>query len=356
VKAVWLEATGAPLEIREVPDPVITPSGVVVRVLAVRVPSYTRRVFDGTLGYDLPTPLIPGPACIGQVECVGQDVFDVAVGDVVLCNSFLSSGDLTRSPDEILIAWTGTGSERSLSMQKLWRHGSYAELALYPARCLTVLPEGTQFERTLLPFLASLAIADGGLQRGGLEAGQVVVINGATGQLGGAAVLLALARGAARVVATGRNEKRLKTLAEINRRVMIHGLRGDREQDAISIRYLANGPIDLVVDYLADTQTPDPTLAGFDVLRLGGTMILVGGVRHALALPYAQIMRRQLTIRGSFMFDRPGALQAWNLVRSGAVDLSKVRAFSFPLQDMEQAIDMAMTLGGLDYALLLPNG
>jgi threonine dehydrogenase-like Zn-dependent dehydrogenase len=158
------------------------------------------------------------------------------------------------------------------------------------------------------------------------------------------------------VVATGRNEQRLKTLAEINRRVVIHGLRSDREQDAISIRNLANGPIDLVVDYLADTPTPDPTLAGFDVLRLGGTMILVGGVRHALALPYAQIMRRQLTIRGSFMFDRAGALQAWNLVRNGAVDLSKVRASSFPLQDIEQAIDMAMTLGGLDYALLLPNG
>ena len=187
MKAVWLETAGAPLEIREVPDPVVTPSGVVVRVLAVRVPSYTRRVFDGTLGYDFPTPLIPGPTCIGQVECVGQDVFDIAVGDVVLCNSFLSSGDLARSPDEILIAWTGTGSERSLLMQKLWRHGSYAELALYPARCLTVLPEGRQFERTLLPFLASLAIADGGLQRGSLEAGQVVVINGGTGQLGGAA-------------------------------------------------------------------------------------------------------------------------------------------------------------------------
>ena len=69
MKAVWLETAGAPLEIREVPDPVVTPSGVVVRVLAVRVPSYTRRVFDGTLGYDLPTPLIPGPTCIGQVEC-----------------------------------------------------------------------------------------------------------------------------------------------------------------------------------------------------------------------------------------------------------------------------------------------
>ncbi len=356
MKAVWLEAVGAPVEIREVPDPVVTPGGVVVRVLAVRVPSYTRKVFDGTLGYDLPTPFIPGPTCIGQVACVGDDVFDIAVGDVVLCNSYLSLGDFAGSPDEILIGWTGSGSERSRAMQQRWRHGSFAELAQYPAQCLTVLPDGMRFDRTRLPFLASLAIADGGLRRGSLEAGQVVVINGATGQLGGAAVLLALSRGAARVVATGRNAQRLKTLAEINPRVVIHRLSGEREQDASSIRHLAQGPIDLVVDYLADAPAPVPALAGFDVLRVGGTLILVGGVRQTLAFPYAQIMRRQLTIRGSFMFDRAGAIQTWNLVRSGAVDLSKVRAFDFPLGDIERAMDKAMTLGGLDYALLLPNG
>ena len=356
MKAVWLEAVGKALEIRDVPEPVVTSSGVIVRVLAVRVPSYTRRVFDGTLGYDLLTPLIPGPACVGQVECVGDDVFDIGVGDVVLCNSLLSSGDQVGSPDEILMGWTGTGSERSRAMQRRWRHGSFAELAHYPAQCLTVLPNGAQFDRTLLPFLASLAIADGGLRRGGLEAGQVVVIHGATGQLGGSAVLLALARGAARVVAIGRNEQRLKMLAEIDGRVVTHVFSGDRERDTTAIRRVAKGPIDLVVDYLADTPTPNPTLAGLHALRLGGTLILVGGVRQTLPLQYAQVMRHKLTIRGSFMFDRSGALQTWNLMCSGALDLSKVDAFPFALQDIEEAMDTAMKLGGLEYALLLPNG
>jgi NADPH:quinone reductase-like Zn-dependent oxidoreductase len=90
-------------------------------------------------------------------------------------------------------------------MQRIWRNGSFAEKALYPASCLTVLPEAREWDRPeLLAFLASLAIADGGLRRGELRGGQTVVVNGATGNLGGAAVLAALARGAARVVATGR--------------------------------------------------------------------------------------------------------------------------------------------------------
>ena len=93
MKAAWLTAIGAPLEIREFPDPVAAVSGVVVRVLAVRVPSYTRKVIDGSLGYDIHPPFIPGPTCIGHVESIGEDVFNIAAGDVVLCNSLLSSGE-----------------------------------------------------------------------------------------------------------------------------------------------------------------------------------------------------------------------------------------------------------------------
>src|SRR4051812_26359944 len=111
MRAVWLEAVGRPVQVVDRPNPVVRASGVVVRVEAVRVPSYTREVFQGALGYDLPTPLTPGPACIGRVVAVGEDVFDFAPGQFVLCNSILSSGDLEAKRDEILIGWTGANTE-----------------------------------------------------------------------------------------------------------------------------------------------------------------------------------------------------------------------------------------------------
>lgn len=46
-----------------------------------------------------------------------------------------------------------------------------------------------------------------------LQAGETVVINGATGSFGSAAVAVALAMGAARVIATGRNSAALDALA-----------------------------------------------------------------------------------------------------------------------------------------------
>jgi alcohol dehydrogenase len=65
VRAVVLEDVGEPVRVGTVPDPELVPGGVVVRVVAVRIPSYTEDVFTGTLAYDLPTPLVPGPTCIG---------------------------------------------------------------------------------------------------------------------------------------------------------------------------------------------------------------------------------------------------------------------------------------------------
>ncbi|HVY16018.1 MAG TPA: medium chain dehydrogenase/reductase family protein [Rhodopila sp.] len=355
MKAVWLETTGSPLQIVDRPEPKASPDGVVVAVRAVRVPSYTRQVVDGTLGYDLPTPLVPGPACIGRIEQTGSNVFGLKVGQWVLCNSLLSSGDVSGSSDEILIGWTGNGTARSQEMQRAWRHGSFAEMAHYPETCLTPLLGAEAIDIARLPFLASLAIAAGGLDRGELSAGQTVIVNGATGQLGSAAILFALARGAARVVAVGRNADKLKSLAQRSRRIESFVSSGERGRDAARLRELCGGGADLVADYLGRVPSPAMTLAAIDALKVGGTAVLVGGVRHDLGLPYSDLMRKQLTVRGSFMFSRETALECWRLVQTGVIDLASVQATCFRLDEIEKAMDDAAERGGFEITVLLPT-
>lgn len=242
-------------------------------------------------------------------------------------------------------------------MQQQWRHGSFAELACYPAACVTSLPGADHWPRPeLLPFLASLAIADGGLRRGGLRGGQSVIINGATGNLGGAGVLVALARGASRVIATGRRRGALDALEKLDPRVWAVTLSGDRAQDCDAIRSMTDAGADLLLDVIAHTPTTDPTLACVGALRLRGTAVLVGGLRHDLPLPYQRIQRQQLTITGSFMFDSATALEVWQLVRAGALDLTQVNAHTFQLEQFDTAMDTAASLQGLDYTVLLPTG
>jgi threonine dehydrogenase-like Zn-dependent dehydrogenase len=352
MRGVWLEQPGQ-WSVTDVADAKLLSGGVLVDVMAVRVPSYTREVLSGELGYDLPVPLVPGPACIGRIRAVSDDVFGLQAGDVALCNSLYSSGDVVGSPDEILIGWTGTGTERSARMQRRWQHGSFAEQACYPADCVTPLRGAEHWSRPeLLPFLASLAIADGGLRRGNMRGGQTVIINGGTGNLGAAGVFAALGRGAARVVATGRRQEALVSLEQLDQRVRTVRLTGDRVADADALLAQSDGGADVLLDVIGQTPTPDPTLACFDALRANATAVWVGGVPHDVPLPYPRIQRRQLTVTGSFMFERGTALEMWQMVRSGAIDLSALRPQVYDLERFDEALAAAATSDVLDYAVI----
>jgi alcohol dehydrogenase len=107
------------------------------------------------------------------------------------------------------------------------------------------------------------------------------------------------------------------------------------------------------VDYLAHTPDPSPTLCAIDATRIGGSIVLVGGVRHDLPLNYSTIMRRQLTLRGSFMFDRVTAFECSRMVRSG-IDLSVLEPQTFRPDTFEAAMSAAEGLAGFRYAVLLP--
>src|SRR6476619_2088749 len=62
--------------------------------------------------------------------------------------------------------------------------------------------------------LGTLLVPYGGFLAAHLQAGEIVLVNGATGGFGSAAVAVALGMGAQCVVATGRNEQALAELTE----------------------------------------------------------------------------------------------------------------------------------------------
>lgn len=63
---------------------------------------------------------------------------------------------------------------------------------------------------------------------------------------------------------------------------------------AAAIREAAGGGADVLSDVIADTPTPDPTMACIDALRARGTAVLVGGVRHDLPIDYRWVRSGEL--------------------------------------------------------------
>ncbi|WP_244211316.1 zinc-binding dehydrogenase [Amycolatopsis kentuckyensis] len=338
------------VRLSEVPEPVLRGGGVLVEVLAAHLPAYTNAVVRGNRG-GLPVPLTLGPSCVGRVLDVAPDVFSVAPGDIVLDTALLDAGD----GDEVLVGWvgvggSGAGSERTDRMRTVWRDGVFAEKALCAKETLVKLPGAAAYpDPARLAFLPWLCIAATGLHAAGPLAGRDVAVIGATGQLGGAAVLTALAEGAATVTAVGRNEEALGRLAGLGPRVRTHRLTGDRTTDAAAI-----GPVDVAVDTLGAAPSAEATMAAYDCLRVRGTLVLVGGVRQDLAVPYGDLMHRRLTLRGSWMSDERTATTVWNLVRSGVLDLSAVELRTAGLDDPAAALGLAERTTGLGFVALVP--
>lgn len=343
----------------DVEEPSVTGGGVVVEVLAAHVPAYTGALTTGGRGM-LETPLVLGPSCVGRVEAVAGDVFNVAPGDVVLDTGLLRTGD-EASPQELIVGWTGIGGRgrstpTTAAMRTRWPDGTFAERSLRPKETLVRLPgAGEHPEPERLAFLGWLTLAGEALQRAEHRPGQSVAVIGGSGQLGGAAVLMALAGGASRVVAVGRNERSLKRVAAVDERVVTVALGEDRAADTAVIVAAAGDEVDVVVDALGAAPTIEATMAGYHALATDGTMVLVGGVRQDLVIDYGDLVHRRLTLRGSWMASPESVLRAWQLVRYGLVDLSVLDVTAVGLEDPDAALAAAAATSGLGFVALVPG-
>lgn len=116
-------------------------------------------------------------------------------------------------------------------------------------------------------------------------------MSGATGNLGSGAVALALAMGAGRVVAPGRNRAALALLADrFGSRVRPVELTGDESADRAAMAEAAGGPVDMVLDLLPPSAPSTAARTAAMTVREYGRVVLMGGVGMLggpeLALPY----------------------------------------------------------------------
>lgn len=358
VKAWILDSTDAPLRLQEVPVPALRDGGALVRMLAVQVPAYTRVLTAGRRG-GVATPTVLGIGGIGRVVDVARDVFSVRPGDIVMSTGFLRSGRLAE-PEEVLLGWTGIGGRgvrtaTTDAMRRVWRTGTFAEQAVMPASTLVALPGAERYpDLARLAFLPWLSVAAAAVERSGLAPGDRVVVTGATGQLGGAAVLLALARGAGAVAAVGRNAASLARLGEVDPRVHPVRTGGDRTADGAAVLDALGAEADVAIDALGPVSSADLTMVGFDVLRSDGTMVLVGGVRETLPVPYDELMHRRITLRGSWMASDRTAYSVWRQVEAGVLDLSALDVTTAGLDDPESVLARAEATNGLAFVALTP--
>jgi alcohol dehydrogenase len=301
-----------------------------------------------------PFPITPGPSSLGIVEEVGANVFDIEVGQLVLVDPRIHGSQQPDSKrDDILIGWTALSPE-AVRTQQTWKDGGWAEYQLVPASSITIIPNYKEYEYSAAQWtsLSCLAVSYGGLLRGDFQPGQIVIITGATGDPGGGAVLIALAMGASKIIAVGRNKEKLKKLQELDDKRVIPLVYSESSTDFTvkTLKSLTNGiGADLVIDYIGGTSAVKPLLTCIRALKYRGKAVFVGSIGASIPLTYEEIRKNEIEIRGCFM-NPPDAFQRLiRMVKSGLLDLNKVSTRTYSLDEINQAVEDAAKKPASDY-------
>jgi len=354
MKAAVLNAFGSPLAIETLPDPAPGAGSIVVDVAAAGVPGYAANIFNGSRNYALELPVAPGAGGIGRVRATGPDATRLKAGDWVFCEPTIRSRD--DAVDTILQGWTYR-TDAALPLHRLYHHGSYAERMLVPTENVTRIGDIDPAEAGRWCGLSRLLVPYGGLLAGGLRAGETLVVSGATGGFGGAGVAVALAMGAARVVATGRNARALDDMVRrFGPRVRPAPMTGVEVDDRRRIIEAAEGPIDMVLDFLPREASASQAQAAILAVSHGGRVVLMGGVRSDLALNYNVLMHREITVRGAWMYPPDAIPGMVRMVRARLLDLAQFDLTEFGLDDANEAVAYAAANAGpLQLTVLRPD-
>jgi NADPH:quinone reductase-like Zn-dependent oxidoreductase len=197
--ALLLEALGGPeqLVIGELPVPVPAPGEVLVRVATVGANRQDLVTASGRFpNPDLVLPHVLGMDPAGVVEAVGEGVTEPAAGTRVVVKPGIACGSCARC-----LAGEDDGCDRAKQVG-VQRRGGMAGFVAVPARNAVPLPDGLGFpEATALAHALPVALT--ALRRVGVRAGETVLVDGAAGAVGSAAVQAAALLGARVIAAVG---------------------------------------------------------------------------------------------------------------------------------------------------------
>lgn len=277
------------IEYGEFPDPEPAGDEVVVDVKAGALNHLDVWTRKGLPGVDLEMPHIPGSDAAGVVEAVGEDVTRFESGDRVTVTAGVACGEceFCRDGDPTLCYRFSILGEH--------QRGVHAEKAAVPEDNLVPVPEGVDWE---VAGSASLVFGTTWRMlhtRADVEPGEKVLVLGASGGVGHAAVQIADHAGC-EVFATASSEEKLGYAEECGADHVIDYESNDFADEVAEIT--GRRGVDVVVDHVGKETYPDSLKS----LARGGRIVTCGattGPNPGAGLD--RIFWNQLSVIGSTM-------------------------------------------------------
>lgn len=322
------------LELREFPDPTPGPRDVVLEIKAsgmcgsdlhnYRAPAQPEGAVTG--GIKRAAGTIAGHEPCGVVVAVGSAVApsEAKIGQRVMDHHYDGCGGCKHCRG----GWTQMCLEGTTVFGS-GGHGGHAKYMKVPVHTLVPLPDSLSFV-TGAAISCGTGTAYGALKRLNLQGGETIAIFG-QGPVGLSATQLAVAMGA-RVIALDVSPERLERAKDFGATELINARSNDVVQ---AIRDLTHG--EGAHKTLDCSSAPDARAAAVRAVRSWGTACYVGERGQVTLDVSPDILRRQVTIVGSWTFSKQGQAECAEFVADHKIDVEKLFTHRWTLDQAEEA-------------------
>ncbi len=269
MKAIRVHKPGDPdvLQYEDAPNPQVGPGQVLLRVRAAGVNPVDTYIRAGRYAHMPAMPYIPGGDAAGVIEAVGKDVTAVKVGDRV---------------------YTAGGHARMLN-------GCYAELVACDADLVYPLPASLSFAQGAAVGVNYATAARALHHKARAVPGETLLVHGASGGVGIAALQLGRAHGL-RVIGTAGSERGRTLVAGQGAQHVLDHTKSDYSEELMR---LTNGRgIDVILEMLANVNlAKDLTVAAKN-----GRIVVIGN-RGTIEINPRDAMGRDATVLGMALWN-----------------------------------------------------
>ncbi len=331
-------------EIREVKIPSFGRTDVLVKVKVASVCGTDLHIYnwDKWAQGRIHPPLIPGHEFCGEVFAVGDEVTTVKEGDFVSAEMHVNCGKCYQCR---------TGEAHICQFVKIIgvdADGAFAEYVCIPESNIWKLDPEIPLEYASI--LDPLGNAVHTVLAGDIAA-KTVAITGC-GPIGLFAIAVARACGAAKVFAIEVNEYRRKVAQQMKADLVLDPSLQDVR--AMVMHETHGIGVDVLLEMAGH---PDAIRTGFDIVRRGGRVSLLGLTSKPISLNFSEdIIFKGLTIQG---INGRRMYQTWYqmtaLLKAGKLDLHPVITDRLAMKDFSKGMDRLKT-GEASKILLYPNG
>lgn len=294
------------MPLRDIPELTPGPGEVVVSVQAAGICGSDVHGFTGSTGRRTPG-IVMGHEFSGTVAATGENVELYAVGDRVVVQPLHRCGTCA-------MCRAGRGNIcQNRTLIGMHSHGAYADAVSVPQDQLYRLPDDLSYEHGA--WAEPLSVALHAIAITPLNLMETVVVVGA-GPIGLLTVQAARLRGAGTIIVTDRNAHRLDVARQLGADIVVNVAGEDPVE---TVQHATDGlGADVTFEAVGITPTVQQALA---VTRVGGSITWIGNSQPEVTLNMQQVVTREITIRGTYGFDREFGL-AIELLRTQRISVA----------------------------------